>query len=303
MKKIIMILDDDPLYSKKFCNQAIKLYGKKYLFLAFNNLKAVKEYSDENKTESLIVSESFIDNIEDIKVNTFYILNEKNRTVRKEGKKLFIYKLQNIKTILEMIDVDTCKKSESEKEIDTSCKLITFYSPITVKNKIEVLKKIAKYVSKKKKVLIVDVDEFSNYKGNVGLSNIIYDYKENELDSEKVKKEIINEKDQDYIKSTTYPEDFNVITSIDLANIVNEIRNAGYDYIFFNADNSYTKSQYIFNDSDMIILVKEKDNENMDIFKKYIKNENKNDMKKFTEFDMQKNDRAYMTAFVKQCFE
>ena len=86
-----------------------------------------------------------------------------------------------------------------------------YYSPTYIKNKFELVKRIAKVISKKKKVLIVDFDEFDNYKGMVGLSNIIFDYKESLLDKERLMKEITTEKEQDFIKSVTYPEDFKTV--------------------------------------------------------------------------------------------
>ena len=59
MKEIIMVMDEDPIYSKKFCNQANKLFGKKYNFLTFSNINQMKKYADDNKVEALVVSETF----------------------------------------------------------------------------------------------------------------------------------------------------------------------------------------------------------------------------------------------------
>lgn len=164
------------------------------------------------------------------------------------------------------------------------------------------MKRISKAISKKKRVLIIDLDELDNYKGSVGLSNIIYDYKENTLNEEKLNREIVTEKDQDIIKSVTYPEDFNVVTNIDIANIVNEITKLGYDFIFINADNSYVKCQYILNDADSVVVMRDKDATKIDKLKAYLKNENQLDLKKITVFDIAKLDKAYLTAFVSNAF-
>lgn len=300
MKEIIMIMDEDSTYSKKFCNQANKILGKKYTFLTFANIKLLRKYADENKVESLVVSENFIENLDEIKVKSFYILNEKEKKLRREGKKTYIYKLQNVKSILDVIDNDLNKKNEKNKgKVNEACKMLLFYSPQYIKNKYDIVKRIAKTMSKKKKVLVLELDEFSNYKGNVGLSNIIFDYKEDEITAEKLTKEIIAEKDVDYIKSVTYPEDFNVITNIDLANIVNEIVKIGYDFVFVNADMSFVKCEYILIDADGVVVMKDKDGEKVDLFKSYIKSENKIDYKKISEFDMGKVDKAYINAFCK----
>ena len=300
MKEIIMVMDDDPIYSKKFCNQANKLYGKKYTFLTFANLKLMRKYAEDNKVESLVVTENFIENLDDVKVKSFYILNEKDKKTRREGKKIYVYKLQNVKLILDVIDSDLNKKIEKNKgKVNEECKMLLYYSPQYIKNKYEIVKRLAKLMSKKKRVLVLDLDEFSNYKGNVGLSNIIFDYKEDMISEEKLKKEIMVEKDIDFIKSVTYPEDFNVINNIDLANIVQEIVKLGYDFVFVNADMSYIKCQYLLMDADGVVIMKDKDKEIIDMFKAYLKTENNFDYKKITEFDVGKLDKAYASAFCK----
>lgn len=300
MKEIIMVMDDDPIYSKKFCNQANKLFGKKYTFLTFANLKLMRKYAEDNKVESLVVTENFIENLDDVKVKSFYILNEKEKKLRREGKKTYIYKLQNVKLILDVIDGDLNKKIEKNKgKVNEECKMLLCYSPQYIKNKYEIVKRLAKLMSKKKKVLVLDLDEFSNYKGNVGLSNIIFDYKEDMISEEKLKKEIVPEKEIDFIKSVTYPEDFNVINNIDLANILQEIVKLGYDFVFVNADMSFIKCQYLLLDADGVIIMKDKDKEIIDVFKAYLKTENHFDYKKITEFDVGKVDKAYLNAFCK----
>ena len=304
MKETIIVMDDDISYSKKFCNQGNKLYGKTYNFLTFSNFKKTKEYIEEHKVESAIVSDSLLSSIEDMKLKALYVITEEDKDNKRIGKKLYIYKLQSAKEILDIVNEDICKRNEkSVGRKNEACKLILFYSPSYIKAKDEIIKKISKVVLKKKKVLIVDIDEFSNYKGNVGLSNVIYDYKENKICEEGLRREIVTDKDQDYIKSVTYPEDFNVINNIDLANIINEIMKIGYDYVFINADMSYVKCQYILNDADSIVLLRDKDMEKVDMLKAYLKNENQIDYKKITIFDIAKNDRLYMAAFCKQHFE
>ena len=304
MKEIIMVMDDDPVYSKKFCNQANKLLGKKYNFLTFNNVNQMKKYADDNKIEGLVVSETFAENTEDVKAKEIYILNEKDKKTRKEGKRTFVYKLQNVKVILDVIDAEISKRNEKNKgKTNEACKLVLYYSPSYIKNKFELVKRIARAISKKKRVLIVDFDEFDNYKGAVGLSNVFYNYKENILNEEKLMHEIVTDKDQDMIKSVTYPEDFNAVSGIDIANIVNEITKLNYDYVFVNADMSYIKCQYVMNDVDSLILIRGKDDTKSDRFKSYLKGENQFDMKKVTILDMEKLDKAYLSAFCKHCFK
>lgn len=304
MKDVILIMDEDVSYSKRFCSKANKVLGKKYIFLTFTNIKSLHEYAGENKIEALIVSENYLEKIEDVSASIIYVLNEKDKNFRKEGKKTYVYKLQNIKYILDALDKDIEDKNVSRRiNQNDSSKLVLFFSPSFIKNKKEIIKKISRIISKKKKVLIIELDEFDNYKGKVGLSNIIYGYKENSLSFDALSKEVVVEKDQEYIKSITYPEDYNVISNIDLANIVNEILKLPYDFIFVNSDTSYVRCQYILNDADKVILFKEKNNEKNDNFKHYLRNENNIDFKKVNELDLNKLDKSYLSAFTKQVFE
>lgn len=303
MKEMVLIYDEDLNYSKKFCNQANKILGKKYNFLSFSNVTHMKKYMKENEVSGLIVPDTLTDVSEDLKAKMYFLLNEKDRRTKKEGRRVYIYKLQNIKNILDVIDGELNVKGEKDRiNSYENCKLVLYYSPIYIKNKLEIVKKISKAISKNRKVLIVDLDEFDNYKGNVGLSNIIYSYKENILETQELIKEIVTEKDQDIIKSVTYPEDFNVITNIDLANIVNTITKLNYDYIFVNADSSYVKCQYILNDAESVIIFRDKELAKNDKFKAYMKNESQIDVKKLTVFDIEKFDKTYLSAFCKQNF-
>ena len=303
MRDTILIIDKDKEYSKKFCNQANKLYGKKYIFLYLSNVKAIKEYIDENKVNGIISTSSLVDSITEIFNGLIYILDESIREKRNEGTKTYIYKFQNVKNILSTIDLDLEQKDDKAKSIKLyKPKLIAFYATDYIKGKLDIVKRIAKYISKKKKILIVDLDEFENYKGNVGLSNIIFNYKENRLNAENIEKEIITEKNISLIKSVTYPEDFNVMTSVDLANIVSEIMKLNYDYVFVNLDQSYAKSQYIFNDSDITVTISDTTNDRYCKFKAYIGDEGIIDMKKVKEIDTALIDRVYLSEFAKSIF-
>lgn len=303
MKETILVMDEDQIYSKKFCNQANKIYGKKYTFLSFTNKKNIKEYCESNKTNCFIVSDGMVNYLEDVDVNSCYVLNEQEKDIYRIGKKTYIYKLQSIKNILEIVDGDLKNKLEKCRvKLNEGCKVCLFYSPVYIKQKADIIKRIARVISKKRKVLILDIDEFTNYKGCVGLSDVIYNYKDNNLTKDTLTKEITSEKEQDYIRSVTYPEDFNVITNIDLANIVNEMTILEYDYIFVNADMSYIKCQYLINDADSVVLMKNKDDDRVSMLIAYLKNENQIDYRKIRIFDVDKLERQYLIAFSKQHF-
>ena len=300
MKEKICLYDIDNVYGKKFCNTATKILGDAYIFMYFKNIKALKEFATENKISGIICPIFALEEIREMDVDKFYALSETSVETYEEGKTKFIYKYQKLNNILKIIDEDREITNSKNKIVSGKSKLIIFYTEKKINKNDEIVKKIAKSISKIKTVLLIYLDEFENYKSYKGLSNIIYLYKENNLNIDGIKHEIELDKmiNVDIIHSVTYPDDFNVVTNIDLSNIVNYIRNLDYDYLLISTDESYVKNQYILQDADQIITIRD---ENFDgnVFKSYIKSQNVININKITEFVVDKTKRNQIGSFVK----
>ena len=305
MKKNICVLDEDLGYSKKFCNKSIKVYGDKYVFLYFSNFEGLLKFVDENNVSAVVLSEFFIEKHNEINVDRIYILTESKNEI-KNGKFQYINKIQNINNILEKIDLDLeekNKRNNSENNIKT--KIISLYSPYYIEDKKEICIKLARQINKKNNVLVIDFDEFDNYKKTVGLSNIIYAFKQDNLNKNLLNKELMFDKDVKIINSVAYPEDLSIMSNVELSNMINQFRDFEYDYIFLNLDNSFSRNQYIFTESDYIIIYKNdnKLSKNIDIFKSYLRLENNIDMKKVTEFTIEKNAKNPYLKFIKEMLD
>ena len=305
MKKNICVLDEDLVYSKKFCNKSTKIYGDKYVFLYFSNFEGLLKFIETNKTSAVVISEFYNDKNEEINVDKIYVLSE-DKNESKNGKIQHINKIQNINKILEKIDIDLEEKNKRNNGNDNSkSKVISVYSPYYIEEKKDICIKFARQISKKANVLIIDFDEYKNFKQSVGLSNIIYAFKENTLNKNLIDKEIIYDKDISIINSVTYPEDLSVMSNVELANMINQFRDFNYDYIFLNLDNSFSKNQYLFIESDYIVIYKNdsKQSNNIDIVKSYFRLENNIDMKKVTEFMVEKNSKNPYGKFIKDLID
>ena len=300
MKEKICLYDVDNVYGKKFCNTATKILGDNFIFMYFKNIKALKEFATENKITGIICPTFSLEEIREIDVDRFYALSETNVETYEEGKTKFIYKYQKLNNILKIIDRDRELINGKDKIISGKSKLVIFYTEKKISKSDEIIKKIAKSISKTKTVLLIYLDEFENYKSYKGISNIIYLYKENNLNIDGIRHEIELDKmiNVDTIHSVTYPDDFNVITNIDLSNIVNYIRNLDYDYLLISTDESYVKNQYVLQDADLIITIRD-ENISGNIFKSYIKSQNIININKITEFVVDKTKRNQVSAFVK----
>ena len=107
------------------------------------------------------------------------------------------------------------------------------------------------------------------------------------------------EKNQLIINSVTYPEDMNVISNVELANIIEKMLELPYDYIFINADASYAKNQYLFSDADAIVLLRDNNGERVDKIKTHLRSDNLIETEKICDINMSKVDRAYLIDFSK----
>lgn len=302
MKDIICILDEDNNYTKKFSNTATKLYGKEYVFLSFTDIKNLIEYSKDNNLTSIITNMNFEEEIKSIKSNFVYVLKDVNNDISRDGRYVYLYKYQSITKILEVVDRDIKSLYDKHKQrsgLDTE--IIVFYSPYEYREINDFLMRAVKYLIKNDKSLLINLDEYSNYKSNTGLSNIIYEYKEQNLNIDSIKQEIENDKGIDIINSVSYPDDFNVISNIDLSNIINSIRMLDYKYIILNLDTSFVKNEYIMVEADKLLLYQFDDNDKdrLDALKSYIKSQCLIDMSKLSSVFIDKTKKNYIRSFVK----
>ena len=302
MKDIICILDEDNSYTKKFSNTATKIYGKEYVFLSFTDIKNLIEYTQNNNVTSIITNMNYEEETKNIKSKYIYILKDVNNDTSKDGRYVYLYKYQSIIKILEVVDRDIkalYDKHKQRSELDTE--IIAFYSPYEYREIIDFLIRTVKYLTKTDKSLLINLDEYSNFKSNIGLSNIIYEYKEQNLNIDSIKHEIENDKGIDIIKSVSYPDDFNVLTNIDLSNIINSIRMLDYKYIILNLDTSFVKNEYLMVEADKLLLYQfdENDKYRLDALKSYIKSQCLIDMSKLSSVFIDKSKKNYIRSFVK----
>lgn len=302
MKTKICVYDTDFIYGKRFCNAAMRIMGSKYIFMYFKDIKSLNEFKVENDVKAIITNSNHIEEVRELDVDFYYILTENDQGFLKEGKIKYIYKYQKINKILEAIDGDIKKMKDSLKIAnEKKSKLIVIYAPEKFKDYELVTKKFIKAMSKKNNILYVRTEEYENFKGNIGFSNLIYQFKEDNLTMSSIKHEIINDNvlGVDILHSVAYPEDYNVINNMDFCNILNQIRDIEYEYVIVSLDESYVKNQYLFIDSDRIILIREPDMKVANIFKSYIKSQNSKELKKITEIVIDKNDKNQIKDLVK----
>lgn len=278
MINTICLYTKDQEYNKKFCNIANKIIESKKIFLHFSDINALLDFIKDKKKLVIIIDEKELKTIEDISYENknykTYILTENKNNNEKDN---YIYKFQNIKNIIEYIN--NIEKNIDDDAITNNKKIFLYINVENNKFNENNIKKIIKNLSKKIKVLYINLNDFENYKNNIGFSNIIYNYKENKLNIDNITNQIEDKTNNiintDILHSVTYPEDYNVITNIDLYKIIESIIKLNYNLFFINIEFNYYKLQYLLNISTKIIYFNS-ENINFNNFKNHIKMENSN---------------------------
>lgn len=288
----VCLYTNDIEYNKKFCSIANKFINNTGMYLHFNNKSNFIDYIKDNKNLILLIDEkeyfNINDDISNDNNNKIFILTEDKNKINKDN---YIYKLQKINNIIDVIN--NTNISDVSNTMENVIKVL-FINIDNNKNTESIIKRLLKQLSKYKKTLYVNLTDFENYKNNIGLSNVIYNYKENKISCENISEQIENKENNtinvDVLHSVTFPDDLNFITNIELMNIIEEIFKQNYELFFINVEFNYNKLQYLINLSDKIIYV---NNENMffNTFKNFLKEENLINYKKLLNIKFTENNK------------
>ena len=292
MISTICLYTKDQEYNKKFCNVANKLNCNKKIYINFNNTDTLNDYIKAKKNIVIIVDEKEINVLDELSKDynfKFFILTENKNNDKKEN---YIYKLQQIKNIIEYIN--NYENTTHDDDINYEKKIVLYINVENNKTNDNNIKRMLKSFSKKMNTLYINLNDFENYKNSIGLSNIIYNYKENKLNIDNIMNQIEdktnNSINTDILHSVTYPEDYSVISNIELYKIFEYIVKLKYDLFFVNVEFNYFKLQYLLNISNKIICF-DNSNINFNNFKNYLKIEYIDIYNKLVIIDLNENNK------------
>ena len=288
----ICVFTDNIDYNKKFCSVANKLYKNKMIFIYFNDLKSLQEYINDKENSTIIVDEKVYDDFRNININTTnskIITLTENKSLIKDNN--YIYKYQNINNLLNCI----VENIGTDQILNINNKKVIVYINIDQnKTNENIVKKIIKNISKKTNTLYINLLDFENYKNNHGISNIIYQYKNDKLNIDtiayEIEDKINNTINVDVLHSVSFPEDFNVINSLDMLSIFEMIYKLEYEIFFINVDFNFTKIQYLLNNINYI-LFNNKNNIYINVLKNHIKDDYSIDNDKIIEIKIDENNK------------
>lgn len=300
MKKSILILDSDISYAKKISNYGIKYKGKEYIFLFFSNVSSFEKYQGKNKSAISLINIDLIDKIKSINSEMLFIMTNEigqEKLHIKSIEKLFendnihiayIYKFSSAQQIFDYC-INEYKKNYKENIENKTISYLVF-SPIGRCGKTILSYAFASELSKSKKVLYISLNSYESMGCEHGLSQVIYDFKNNKLTYENLIKQIDLQGNLSILYGVSHPEDMSQVSPEEIDKIVSEIISLmNFDIIVIDSDNNYSKSFYLFSSCDTIILPTLKDEiskQKKNKFLSFIKEQNIFDISKIKEIDM-----------------
>lgn len=300
MKKSILILDNDIQYAKKISNYGIKYKGKEYIFLFFTSPVAFEKYQSKNKSAMSLINIDLIDKVKSLNSEMLFIITNEQGQEKLHIKcfeKLFvndnihidyIYKFSSAQQILDYC-IDEYKKNYKENNSNKT-KSYLIFSPIGRCGKTILSYAFASELSKTKNVLYISLNSYESMGCEHGLSQVIYDFKNNKLTYENLIKQIDTQGNLYILYGVSHPEDISQVTPEEIDKIINEIISLmDFDIIVIDSDNNYSKSFYLFSSCDTIILPTLKDDiskQKKNKFLNFVKEQNIFEISKIKEIDM-----------------
>lgn len=310
MKKSILILDSDMLYAKKISNYGIKYMGKKYIFLFFTSIESFEKYQAKNPSAISLINIDLIGKIKHIKSELLFILtnepkqellNIKNIAKIFENEKIninYVYKYSSADSILNYC-ISEYEKIEKVETL-TKSKIYLVFSPIGRCGKTIFSYAFANELSKNKKVLYISLNNYESMGTEIGLSQVIYDFKNNKLNYENLVNQIKVNGNLSVLYGVSHPDDLSQVSPEEIDKIINEISVLlDYDIIIVDSDNNYSKSHFLFSSCEKIIFPTLKDEvskEKKNKFINFVKEQNIFDISKIHEIDMSLSKDAVLTS-------
>jgi cellulose biosynthesis protein BcsQ len=300
MKKTILVLDNDIQYAKKISNFGIKYLGKKYIFLFFSDTASYEKYQNKNSSAISIINIDLVSKVKVVKSDMLFILTNESKQESlhiKSIEKLFEKNNLSINYVYKYSSADSILNyciSEYEKTIASSyeskSKIYLVFSPIGRCGKTIFAYTFANELAKTKKVLYISLNCYESMGTDMGLSHVIYDFKNNKLTYDSLLTQIKTKDNLSILYGVSHPNDLSQISPEEIDKIINEISSLlNYDIIIVDSDSSYSKSLFLFSTCDKILfptLNDEVSKQKRKRFLEFIKEQNIFDISKIQEVDM-----------------
>ncbi len=271
MEQILALLEQDKSYCERFSKYASSRSECPFTVYTFQSSEELRRFAAQNPIELLLANADPQEKtaLQSLPVHSMIELSEEPpvrtdpRHAGLEEAPNRIYKYQSGENILrELVSGYQCRKkpAEAPKQQGTA-RLFMVYSPIGRSGKTAFAESLARILPKDMKTLYLSFEEVSSrtslYTENAActLSDALYFFMQNRLDSERLSSMIMHVQDVALIPPVRSPEDIASIKPEELLRFLQHVRmHAGYDAVVVDTDSLLTRVEALLPEADWIFM-------------------------------------------------
>lgn len=233
MKKIMAVYDEDPLYAERLSDYVNRKEKGIFEAQAFTSKSRLEEFARKHEIDVLLAGESaFGEDMECIgSAQTIYLTEDQGRQF--DGEVAEIYKYQSGDDIIREIMAVYCEVPGAGAVFPgvpgKKKRIIGVYSPIGRCGKTSLALAIGQLLAKEEKVLFITLDMFAGFSSILDerwkrdMSDLIYYYKQGRFHALRLNSVVYLLGDMAWIPPIRYPDDYNQITSEEMAEFLMKI--------------------------------------------------------------------------------
>lgn len=238
MKKVMAVYDTDPFYAERLSDYVNRKEKGIFSAQAFTSKEKLEEYAKGHEIDVLLTGEEVdAEGISEIRSSQKIYLTEDQNTDGTKGQE--IYKYQSGDDIIREVMAAYCEMPEAEAIfpglMGKEKRIVGVYSPVGRCGKTSLALTLGQILGKDEKVLFASLDTFTGFSALVNerwkrdLSDLIYYYKQGRFNVLRLNSVLYYLGDMAWLPPVRFPEDYNQISSEEMATLMVEILSAG-DY-------------------------------------------------------------------------
>ncbi|MCI8454483.1 MAG: hypothetical protein HFE84_07705 [Lachnospiraceae bacterium] len=236
MKKIMAVYDEDPFYAERLSDYINRKERGIFKAQAFTSKESLAEYSRGHEIDVLLTGDvSDFEGTDTISTRQKLYLTGDEHTAGPNC----IYKYQSGDDIIREVMAVYCELPEAAAIFpglkEKGKQIVGIYSPVNRCGKTSLALAVGQLLAKEEKVLFVCLDSFTGFTGLIDecwkrdLSDLIYYYKQGRYNAIRLNSVIYYLGDMAWLPPIRFPEDFNQISSGEMAEMMAQILK-GSDY-------------------------------------------------------------------------
>ena len=236
MKKIMAVYDEDPFYAERLSDYINRREDGIFSARAFTSRKRLEEFARDHGIDVLLtgtLSEGGFPGLPSVQ----RILLTEEEVRAGEGGGHGIYKYQSGDDILREVMAAYCETPEGKTDFPglpaSGKRIIGVYSPVGRCGKTSLALAMGQLLAREEKLLFITLDTFTGFSGLLDeqwkrdLSDLIYYYKQGRFHGLQLNSVIYYLGDMAWLPPIRFPDDYNQITSEEMADFLLKILEEG----------------------------------------------------------------------------